>query len=151
MTARDEHTAWLKGRTRRHFFADCGVGLGQIALASLWSNSAAADDELASNQPTSLAGPTQPRPGHFPPTAKRVIYLFMAGAPSQLELFDNKPKLRELEGKPLRDKKLKKERMGQRALADLGTWLGAVGIAWTPPQEPAAAPTDATPAEDAGT
>ncbi|MCA9177102.1 MAG: DUF1501 domain-containing protein [Planctomycetales bacterium] len=101
MTARDEHTAWLKGRTRRHFFADCGVGLGQIALASLWSNSAAADDELASNQPTSLAGPTQPRPGHFPPTAKRVIYLFMAGAPSQLELFDNKPKLRELEGKPL--------------------------------------------------
>ena len=57
----------------------------------------------------------------------------------------------ELEGKPLRDKKLKKERMGQRALADLGTWLGAVGIAWTPPQEPAAAPTDATPDEDAGT
>ncbi|MCA9536616.1 MAG: methylenetetrahydrofolate--tRNA-(uracil(54)-C(5))-methyltransferase (FADH(2)-oxidizing) TrmFO [Myxococcales bacterium] len=57
----------------------------------------------------------------------------------------------ELEGKPLRDKKLKKERMGQRALADLGTWLGAVGIAWTPPQEPAAAPTDATPDEGAGT
>jgi hypothetical protein len=43
----------------------------------------------------------------------------------------------ELEGKPVRDKKLKKERMGQRALADLGAWLGAVGIEWVAPPAPA--------------
>src|SRR5205823_9462007 len=46
------------------------------------------------------ANPLNPRPGHFPGKVKNVIYLFMAGAPSQLELFDDKPKLRELQGQP---------------------------------------------------
>ena len=45
------------------------------------------------------ANPLAPRGGHLPAKAKNVIYLFMAGAPSQLELFDDKPKLRELHGK----------------------------------------------------
>jgi hypothetical protein len=83
--------------TRRHFFRDCGVGLGKLALAGLLtdafgSNAAAApaaDHPLAAKKP------------HFPGRAKRVIHLFMAGAPSQLELFDNKPELKRLEGSPL--------------------------------------------------
>jgi uncharacterized protein (DUF1501 family) len=54
--------------------------------------------------------PTAPKPTHFPPTAKRVIYLFMAGAPSQLELFDHKPKLAELEGKPIPPEVIKGQR-----------------------------------------
>ncbi len=83
--------------TRRHFFRDCGVGLGKIALAGLLA------DSLGSNTAAAAAprDPLAPKQPHFPPTAKRVIHLFMAGAPSQLELFDHKPLLTKLEGKPL--------------------------------------------------
>ena len=78
--------------TRRHFFQECGVGVGKIALASLLTGTLA---------PRSAARPLAPRAPHFAPRAKRVIHLFMAGAPSQLDLFDHKPKLTQLEGKPL--------------------------------------------------
>ncbi|MEW4562109.1 DUF1501 domain-containing protein [Bremerella sp. JC770] len=84
---------WLQEQTRRHFFRNCGVGLGKIALASLLAQSR----EVAASE----GGPFTPKPTHFPAKAKRVIYLFMAGAPSQLELFDYKPKLAEMEGKPI--------------------------------------------------
>lgn len=84
---------WLQEQTRRHFFRNCGVGIGKIALASLLAQSSEAMAEGA--------GPFEPKPTHFPAKAKRVIYLFMAGAPSQLELFDYKPKLAEMEGKPI--------------------------------------------------
>jgi hypothetical protein len=80
--------------TRRHFLRDCGVGLGKIALAGLLTDSLRA----GSAAPANLLAPRQP---HFTGQAKRVIHLFMAGAPSQLELFDNKPELTKLEGKPL--------------------------------------------------
>jgi hypothetical protein len=85
--------------TRRHFLRECGVGLGKIALAGLLTHplggrSPAAD---AVGSPNPLA----PRKPHFPARAKRVIHLFMAGAPSQLDLFDYKPELARLEGKPL--------------------------------------------------
>src|SRR6266436_6578507 len=82
--------------TRRWFFRQCGVGLGSIALASLLQD----DKALGATSPTgsnSLA-PKLPR---FKPKAKRVIYLFMGGAPSQLELFDNRPHLARWDGKPL--------------------------------------------------
>jgi hypothetical protein len=74
---------------RRWFLRDCGIGLGSIALADLMARS------------TEAAGPTGPltaRVGHFPAKAKHVIVLFMAGAPSQLELFDNKPQLAKFDG-----------------------------------------------------
>jgi hypothetical protein len=74
--------------TRRHFLQDCGVGVGKIALASLLAESAVADSPRV-------------KAPHFMPRAKRVIHLFMAGAPSQLDLFDHKPKLVEYEGKPI--------------------------------------------------
>jgi hypothetical protein len=80
---------------RRHFLRDCGIGLGKVALAGLLTNSLA---RAASPAAVNLLRPRAP---HFAPRARRVIHLFMAGAPSQLELFDNKPKLTELEGKPL--------------------------------------------------
>lgn len=86
----------LREQTRRHFFADCQLGLGSLALGSL----------LSSNRAAQSAGPLQANPlqadrTHFPPRAKRVIFLFMAGGPSQLELFDYKPKLQELDGQPI--------------------------------------------------
>ena len=79
--------------SRRHFLHECGVGLGKIALAGLLTDAFGA---------RALAGnPLAPRQPHFPARAKRVIHLFMAGAPSQLDLFDYKPELAKLEGKPL--------------------------------------------------
>ncbi|WP_145367041.1 DUF1501 domain-containing protein [Maioricimonas rarisocia] len=82
---------------RRHFFRECGVGVGKIALASLLSG-AATRGALASELPDEPMAVRQP---HYPAKAKAVIHLFMAGAPSQLDLFDHKPKLAELEGRPI--------------------------------------------------
>ncbi len=84
--------------TRRHFLRGCGVGLGKIALAGLLTDRLAGKAFAATINPAPSLLPRQP---HFTPKAKRVIHLFMAGAPSQLELFDNKPELARLEGKPL--------------------------------------------------
>ena len=78
--------------TRRHFFRDCSVGLGSLALASLFG-----DQTLAAEKG---ANPLAPKTPHFPARAKRVIYLFQAGGPSQLELFDHKPGLAKYNGKP---------------------------------------------------
>lgn len=72
--------------TRRHFFADCRVGLGAVALSSLLGRAGA-------NPPG--GGPGMTRAGHFAGKAKAVIYLCMNGAPSQLDLFDDKPVLRQ--------------------------------------------------------
>ncbi len=77
--------------SRRWFFEQCGVGLGAMALGNLFAQSgyaanATPDDPLAPKKP------------HFPPKAKSVIFLFMAGAPSHLELFDYKPQLAKYDG-----------------------------------------------------
>ena len=77
--------------TRRWFFQDCGVGLASMAMGAIMGQSAFA-------APT-LPDPMLPKRPHFAPKAKRVIYLFMAGAPSHLELFDNKPELAKWDGK----------------------------------------------------
>ncbi|MBL6923420.1 MAG: DUF1501 domain-containing protein [Akkermansiaceae bacterium] len=74
--------------SRRYFLGECGLGLGKIAAASLLTNQLSA---------RSLS----PKPAPAKPKAKAVIHLFMAGAPSQLELFDPKPQLSKLEGSPL--------------------------------------------------
>jgi len=82
---------------RRHFFSRCSIGLGSVALTSLLSQDAlrAAD--------TQVRNPLAPQSTHFPARAKSVIFLFMAGGPSQLEMFENKPKLTELSGQPIPD------------------------------------------------
>jgi hypothetical protein len=82
--------------TRRHFFKECGIGLGAIALASLLNEKLA-----AAPQGTRGANPLAPRQPHFPARARQVIYLFQAGAPSQLDLFDYKPELVKYNGKPV--------------------------------------------------
>src|SRR5213080_1074335 len=85
--------------TRRHFFGLNSTGVGLAALAAVSGKARAA---------TTHGG--LPGLPHFPPTAKRVIYLFQSGGPSQLELFDYKPRLREFQGTDLPES----IRMGQR-------------------------------------
>jgi len=79
-----QHSAQL---TRRHFFGRSATGIGAAALASLL------DGNLQAQGDSGLP--------HFAPRAKRVIYLFMNGAPTHVDLFDYKPKLKELHGKPV--------------------------------------------------
>src|SRR5688500_16634576 len=88
----NSYDSQIAATTRRQFFSRCAMGLGSVALASLLDNRAA--------EPT-LPNPLEPRPSGFPARAKNIIYLFMAGGPSQLELFDFKPKLVELNGQPI--------------------------------------------------
>src|ERR1700719_4375602 len=82
--------------TRRHFFARNSLGIGTAALASLLSSNgygATVDTK-----------PTGGLPGlpHFPPTAKRVIFLHQSGGPSQMDLFDYKPQLKKSRGQNCR-------------------------------------------------
>jgi len=91
----------LLQQTRRHFFHDCGIGVGKMALAGLLAESAAGSKLPSAWGDEISLSPLTPKPPHFAPKAKAVIQLFMAGAPSQLELFDYKPKLVEIEGKPI--------------------------------------------------
>ena len=124
----------LLHRTRRHFFQDCGIGVGKIALASLLAQESFArigHRVRGVGQGTAQPRHVAPRCGRrggraprqesfgasrkldfmrFPVKAKRVIYLFMAGAPSQLELFDSKPKLKEMEGRPIPPSVIKGQR-----------------------------------------
>ena len=77
--------------SRRWFLRDCGIGLAGIAAGSLLASEAGAKTPRAQN-------PLTPRKPHFAAKAKRVIYIFQAGAPSHLELFDNKPELARHDG-----------------------------------------------------
>ena len=82
--------------SRRWFLKECGLGLGKIAAASLLARGIS-----PARAATAAEEVLRPRPGHHTGKAKRVIHLFMAGAPSQLDLFDHKPELAKLQGKPL--------------------------------------------------
>ena len=93
----------LKLVTRRQFFKDCGAGLGTLALASLLN------DKLFAAA-ASPADPLFPKVPHFAPKAKNIIYLHMAGAPSQLDLLDYKPKLVELNNQKIPEEMIKNER-----------------------------------------
>jgi len=89
------HNHYLQAETRRHFFNQCGVGVGAIALSHLMTDSTRATYFDADSNPLA------PKPPHFPARAKRIIFLFMAGGPSQLDLFDHKPQLNALNGQPI--------------------------------------------------
>ncbi len=92
----DERQLFL---TRRQFFGRLGMGLGTAALATLLGENGWAQ-----------SGDGQVRAPHFAPKAKRIIYLFQAGGPSQLDLFDYKPQLQKFRGQDLPDS----IRQGQR-------------------------------------
>jgi hypothetical protein len=83
--------------TRRHFFQSAGFGIGSLGLASLFDEKLLAAGPLAKGL-------------HHAPTAKNVIFLFMAGAPSQLDMFDYKPKLNQYDGQPCPEELIKGER-----------------------------------------
>src|SRR4030088_2089301 len=80
-------------QSRRQFFRDCAGGIGTVALAQLMAGEgrAATPDQ----------NPLAPRKPHFPAKAKNVIFLFMEGGPSQIDLFDPKPELEKWHGRPL--------------------------------------------------
>ena len=94
----------LKTITRRQFFKNCGTGVGSIALASLLNQKL-----FASSRPFS-ADPIAPKSPHFAPKAKNIIYLHMAGAPSQLDLIDYKPVLKKFDGQKIPEELIKNER-----------------------------------------
>lgn len=77
--------------SRRWFLRDCAIGLGTFALGDLLRQQGFATDDSA-------ADPLAPKQPHFAAKAKRVIYLFMAGGPSHMDMFDNKPELAKLDG-----------------------------------------------------
>lgn len=84
-------------RTRREFLLRAGAGFGALPLAYLLNQSAT----VASPERAKVALPLAAKAGHFAPRAKSVIFLFMEGGPSHIDMFDPKPLLNELAGKPL--------------------------------------------------
>jgi len=94
----------LLAATRRHFFGQCAMGVGSMALASLMAGRGVAAPAEESFKAM------QPKPPHSPPKAKNIIFLFMAGGPTQLETFEYKPKLTELNGQPIPDSFVKGKR-----------------------------------------
>jgi hypothetical protein len=88
------------GRTRREFLWEAGAGFTALGLVDLLSRDGLFG-RAASASATSKANPLAPRPSHFAPKAKSVIFLFMYGGPSQVDTFDYKPKLYELDGKTI--------------------------------------------------
>src|SRR2546422_4167744 len=101
MDLNQEHNLLI---TRRHFFGRSAAGIGTAALASLLN------PRLLAAPPAISGAPGVLRALHFAPKAKRVIYLFMSGGPSHIDLFDYKPPLQEHHGKELPAT----VRMGQR-------------------------------------
>src|SRR5262245_9931088 len=85
----------LRQVTRRHFFKQAGFGIGAMALSSLL-------DEGAIAQANKIL--------HHAPKAKKIIFLFMAGGPSQLDMFDPKPKLNQYDNQPIPEELVKGER-----------------------------------------
>jgi hypothetical protein len=102
----EEQRRKLHAVTRRQFFSKSAIGIGGVALASLLNENLFA----AAKSPLLNANPLALRPPHFAPRAKNVIYMFMEGAPSQLDLFDYKPKLVDLNMQPCPEEMIKGER-----------------------------------------
>ncbi len=96
----NERSDLIRDITRRHFFKQTGFGIGSLALAALL------DEKLFA----SVDGNDAPRGPHFAPKARNIIYLFMAGAPSQLDLFDYKPALQKYDGQDIPEEFIKGER-----------------------------------------
>ena len=82
----------LRDITRRHFFNRCGLGVGSLALQQMLAGESQASVKI------DPANPMASRRPHHTAKAKRVIYLFMAGGPSQIDLFDHKPLLEKYSG-----------------------------------------------------
>src|SRR5438094_126888 len=97
-----------RAMTRREFFLRSQLGLGSVALAALMQGGNPAFGKAAALQKT--INPLAPKLPPLPAKAKSIIYLHMSGAPPQLDLFDYKPKLTELNMQPCPDELLKGQR-----------------------------------------
>ncbi|MEX2186140.1 MAG: DUF1501 domain-containing protein [Pirellulales bacterium] len=105
MDPRLEH---IQLSTRRHFFKNCQLGLGGLALASLLPDRLFPNARAAA--PQAVINPLAPKQPHFAAKAKRVIYLHLTGSPPHLDLYDYKPQLVKLNGQPCPDEMLKGKR-----------------------------------------
>src|SRR3954465_15363316 len=94
---------FLQIQSRRKFFRECAGGIGTVALAQLMAGEGRAA--------TAQQNPLSPKPPHFAPKAKNVIFMFMEGGPSQIDLFDPKPELQKWSGRPLPDSMTKDLRL----------------------------------------
>ena len=84
----------VRVNSRRHFLRTTSCGFGSLALNAILQQSASASPHSASDDASPLAA----KPTHFPARAKRIIFLFMSGGPSQMDLFDHKPELERRSG-----------------------------------------------------
>ncbi len=89
------------GRTRREFLWEAGAGFTAVALAGLLGDDFLASQAVAANGNRAFVNPLAPRKPHFAAKAKSVIFLYMYGGPSQVDTFDYKPRLYELDGKSI--------------------------------------------------
>jgi len=96
--------------TRRQFLTSSASGIGAAALASMLAADGVLSPRTAVAASSSAINPLAPKKPHFQGKCKSCIFIFMAGAPSQLDLFDPKPKLNEMHGKPLPKSMLEKVR-----------------------------------------
>src|SRR6202046_2921459 len=85
-------------RSRRDFLRNAGSGMGAFALASMLDKDGLLPKASAA---TTVPDPLAPKKPHFKPTAKSVIWVFLEGGPSHIDLFDPKPELLRLAGQPL--------------------------------------------------
>src|SRR5919112_1818660 len=95
---KEAEEAVARQHTRRHFLKECAMGFGGVALGSLLQACGLGATQTNNSIAFDPAHPLAPKMPMFPGKAKSVIYLHMAGAPSQLELFDYKPELLKLDG-----------------------------------------------------
>src|SRR5437867_186474 len=96
--------------TRRDFLTTTANGIGMMALGSLLTQEGLLTPASAASSAAALNDPLLPRKSHFAPKAKNCICIYMEGAPSQMDLFDPKPKLNEMNGQKLPDSMLEKVR-----------------------------------------
>ena len=99
---------FLRILTRRHFLSESGLRIGIVALSALLNEELFATKATSSNLARSQT--KEPKAAHFSPKAKNIIYVFMEGGPSQLDLFDNKPKLRQYDQQAVPQELIKGER-----------------------------------------
>jgi hypothetical protein len=100
---------FIQATTRREMLRASACGFGQVVLAALAGQAALSESAMAGAPPAP----------HFPPRAKRIIFLFMWGGPSHVDLFDPKPRLNSEAGKPLAGQSVGSDR------GELGTILGS--------------------------
>lgn len=98
LLVKEAEEATTRLHTRKHFLKQCSFGFGGLALGSFLQSCGMGSTKTTTKTLFDPAHPLAPKLPHFPGRAKSVIYLHMAGAPSQLELFDYKPELLKLDG-----------------------------------------------------